>query len=133
MVKNMGKKEYTRLAELLMFSQTTTPTKNPKYFEADVQLRNPSEELIRFIINQINSTKDVFVSVVVPIKQGIDFKISSQRFARALGKKLKKSFKGELKTTRSLFTRNRQTSKDVYRVTVFFRMDSGSGAPSDTD
>ena len=47
--------------------------------------------------------------------------ISSNKFARALGKKMKKSFKGVLKESKKLFGRDKMKSRDLYRVTVCFR------------
>ena len=92
------------------------------YYEAILQLRPYKKEVLDFVRNQIAKRKDVFISKEEKLKTGIDLYTSSQRFTRALGKKLKKSFKGELKTTRSLFGRNKQTSKNIYRVTVCFRL-----------
>ena len=92
------------------------------YYEAIIQLRPYKKEVLDFVRNKIAKRKNVFISKETELKTGIDLYISSQKFARALGKKLKKSFKGELKTTRKLFSRNRQTSKDIYRVTVCFRL-----------
>jgi len=98
-------------------------TKHEGYFEAVMQLRDPNDELINFINNQLKKNPDVFIANILPQKNGFDIYISSQRFARSLGNKMKRAFKkSELKMTRSIFTRNRQTSKDVYRVTVFFRI-----------
>lgn len=98
-------------------------TLNEKYFEAIMQLRNPSDELINFINNQLKKRTTVFISNVIAQKEGFDIYISSQRFARALGNKMKRAFKhSELKTSRKIFTRHKQTCKDVYRVTVFFRL-----------
>ena len=56
------------------------------------------------------------------LKTGIDYYISSNSFLLALGKKLKKSFKGEYKLSRRIFTKNKMTSRDVYRLTVLFRL-----------
>lgn len=91
------------------------------YFEAIIQLRNPSKELIDFVLKQVEKREDVFISKIIKYKYGYDYYISSQRFARALGRKMSKNFKGELKSTRKIYTMDRQTSKDVYRVTVLFR------------
>jgi len=104
-----------------MHNQSDIYTKD-QYYEAIIQLRPKSEEIIKFIENQISKRKDVFISKIVEKKFGIDFYITSQRFARSLGKKIKDNFMGELKITRSLHTRNRQTSRDVYRGTVLFRV-----------
>ncbi len=96
--------------------------KHKNYFEATIQLRPYKIEVDSWIEKQINKREDVFISRKVKVKGGIDIYLSSQRFARALGNKLKKAFKGELKMSRTLFTQNRMTSKRVYRVTVLFRL-----------
>ena len=96
--------------------------KHEKYYEAIIQLRNPSPELINLINNQLRKNPDAFISIIIPLKDGFDIYISSQRFARNLGNKMKRAFKNsELKISRKIVTRNRQTSRDVYRATVFFK------------
>jgi len=97
---------------------------NLQYYEGILQIRNPSEEVLNFICNQFENNQKVWIAKHEKLKNGIDFYISSNKFLLALGKKLKKSFKGELKTSRKLHTRNRVTSKAVYRVTVLFRVES---------
>ena len=98
------------------------------YYEGTLQLRNPNEEVINFIKNQFKNNEKVWVAKYETLKTGIDIYISSNRFLLALGKKLKKSFKGELKTSRKLHTKHKMTSKEVYRVTVLFRLEK---PPSD--
>jgi len=93
------------------------------YYEGTLQLRNPNKEVINFIKNQFKNNEKVHIAKHEKLKTGIDFYISSNRFLLSLGKKLKKSFKGELKTSRKLHSKNKITSKDVYRVTVCFRLD----------
>ena len=97
--------------------------KHEKYYEAVIQLRNPSPELINLINNQLRKSPDAFISTIIPLKDGFDIYISSQRFARNLGNKMKRAFKNsELKISRKIVTRNRQTSRDVYRAAVFFKL-----------
>jgi NMD protein affecting ribosome stability and mRNA decay len=93
------------------------------YYEGKLQLRNPNEEVINFIKNQFKNNDKVWVAKYETLKNGVDIYVSSNHFLLALGKKLNKSFKGELKTSRKLHTQDRQTSKQVYRVTVLFRLD----------
>lgn len=95
---------------------------HPQYYEGILQLRNPNEEVINFIRNQFNNNEKIWIAKQVKLKTGLDYYISSNRFLLSLGKKLKKSFKGQLKISRKLITRNRITSKNVYRVTVLFRL-----------
>lgn len=84
-------------------------------------MRKPNQETINFIRNQFRNNKKAWIAKEEKLKTGIDYYISSNHFLLALGKKLKKSFKGELKISRRLQTKNRITSKNVYRVTVLFR------------
>lgn len=94
--------------------------KHAKYYEGVLQLRNPTEEVLDFVESKISKTK-VFVAKVVKHKTGVDLHLSSQRFLRALGKKLQEKFGGVLKTTRKLHTVSKATGKKLYRVTVLFR------------
>ncbi len=92
---------------------------NALYWEAKIQLRPAKREVVDYIRKQIDKRGNITISRVEELKTGLDFYISSQRFARALGKKLKKAFSGELKMTRKLFTEKK--GKKLYRVTVLFR------------
>jgi nonsense-mediated mRNA decay protein 3 len=72
-------------------------------------------------VKTIDKRKDVAITRIEKLKTGVDFYITSQRFARSLGKMLKDNFKGELKISYKLHTRDRQTSRDKYRATIMFR------------
>jgi len=101
---------------------TNKTDKSPDYFEGVLQIRNPNEEVMNFIENQFKNNDKVWISKEIKLKTGMDYYVSSNRFLKQLGKKLKKSFKGELKLSKKLFTRNHLTSKEVYRGTVLFRL-----------
>lgn len=90
------------------------------YFQGILQLREVNDEILSFVHNQIKKRSDVAVTKTVKFSNGIDLYITSQKFIRILGKKLKESFGGELKTSVKLHTRNKQ-GKDLYRVNVFFK------------
>ena len=92
------------------------------YYEAVIQLRPKSQKVLRFIRDQVRKRPGVFISKEVVLKTGIDIYLSSQRFARDLGRKLKNQFQGELTISRALYGVNRQTSREVYRGTVLFRV-----------
>lgn len=96
--------------------------RHSNYYEAIIQLRPYNEDLINFVLKRINARENVYIVKEVLLKTGIDLYLSDQRFARALGKQLKRQFKGKLILSRKLHTRNRMTSKNVYRVTVCFRL-----------
>jgi|TARA_B100001971_G_C18114028_1_gene495801 NMD protein affecting ribosome stability and mRNA decay len=99
-----------------------TKNKHDQYFEGTLQLRNPNDEVINYIERRVNERDDVFIAKAEKVTNGIDFYLSSNRFLKNLGKKLQKKFKGELKLSPKLFSRNRQTSKNVYRLNVLFRL-----------
>ena len=95
---------------------------NDGYFQAKLQLRPFDKKVYDFIVKKVKERGNVSITREVELKEGIDLYITDQRFARVLGVKLKKVFGGELKMTRTLHTRNKLKSKNVYRVTVMFRL-----------
>ena len=91
------------------------------YFQGILQLRDVNDEILSFVQNQLKKRKDVAVTRTVKFSNGVDLYITSQKFVRILGKKLKESFGGELKTSAKLHTKNKQ-GKDLYRVNVLFKL-----------
>ena len=93
----------------------------PDYYQGILQLRNINEEAIIFVRNLIGKRDDVAVTKTVNFSDGVDLYITSQKYIRIIGKKLKDSFGGELKVSSKLHTKNRQ-GKELYRVNVLFRL-----------
>lgn len=91
------------------------------YFEGILQLRNPDDEITNFILKEMGKRKNVLITKQTKVGDGLDLYFTDQHFLQNLGKKLSHRFCGELKISQKIFTRNRQTSRDVYRVNVFFR------------
>jgi NMD protein affecting ribosome stability and mRNA decay len=86
------------------------------YFEGILQLRNPTQAVRK----HVEQDPSLF-NKVKKARNGIDYFFLSQRKLRALGTTLQRRYPGEMKTSRKLHTRHRQTGKAVYRVTVLFR------------
>jgi len=97
---------------------------NSKYFEGVLQLRDCTMEALEFVKKTIDSEDGVWVAKEVHLKGGVDLYMSSNKFLKKIGKMLSHRFSGVLRHSSKLFTRNRQTFKDVYRGTVLFRMPS---------
>ena len=93
-----------------------------EYYEGVLQIRNANDEVMDFIQNSIKKSKDVDVSKIKKVGKGFDLYISDRRYILYLGRKLKEQFGGILKKSPRLFTRDRQTSKDVYRVNVLLQL-----------
>ncbi|MFH1332235.1 MAG: NMD3-related protein [archaeon] len=92
------------------------------YWEGVIQVRPKNKEVISFIRNQVKKRSDVKISKELFFKYGADIYLTSQKFARDLGRKLKNSFEGDLKITKKIYGRDRQKSKSLYRATVLFRL-----------
>lgn len=91
------------------------------YYQGILQLRDVNDEILSFVHSQIKKRGDVAITKTVKFPNGMDIYITSQKFIRILGKKLKDSFGGELKISSKLHTKNRQ-GKDLYRVNALFRL-----------
>lgn len=95
-----------------------------QYFEGTLQIREATSELLDFVRRDIAKHAKDGVHVTKESGKGknIDFRLTSAKYMRALGKKLKQKFNGELTETSKLFSRNKQTSKDIHRISVLFKM-----------
>ena len=91
------------------------------YFEGILQLRNPNKEVIEYIAKRMEE-ENIFVAKQHEEKDGIDLYISSRKFLQNLAQKLQKQFGGEMRISPTLFSRNNQTSKDIYRITVYYKL-----------
>jgi len=93
-----------------------------EYFEGSLQVRNPNEMVEEYIKKDFENAgkKGIFVSKKTILKNGYNLMVSSQRYIQNLGKRLQAEFGGELKVSKKLFGINKETSKELYRVNVFF-------------
>jgi len=92
------------------------------YYEGILQLRNVTDEVLDFVEESIDNDGKVFIPKVIKSRNGVDLHVSSRKFLVKLGRKLQEKFGGEVKVSKKLFTRNRQTSREVHRVNLLFRM-----------
>jgi len=91
---------------------------NNKYFEGIFQLRNITQEIIDFIEKKLNKTKELNISKIVEQKNGLDLYMTDKRKMERLALDLQKEFGGILKKSPQLFSKNRQTSKNIYRLNI---------------
>lgn len=92
------------------------------YWEGVIQVRPKDKEVVNFIRKQVGKRTDVRISKELFFKYGADIYLTSQKFTRDLGRKLKNNFYGELKITKKIYGLDRQRSKSLYRATVLFRL-----------
>lgn len=93
-----------------------------EYFEGTLQLRNATPEALAFVRKDLAAAAGVHLTKETGHGKDLDFKITSAKYLRALGKRLKQRFNGELHETSKLFSLNKQTGKEIHRVTVLFKL-----------
>ncbi|MEM4336546.1 MAG: NMD3-related protein [Candidatus Woesearchaeota archaeon] len=94
--------------------------KPKSYYEAVFQLRNPRREVLQYINKELKKQK-VYVVCRNKCLEGVDFYLTSQHAAQNIGRKIYKKYGGELKITKKLFSKDKLTSKNIHRVTVYYR------------
>lgn len=95
---------------------------NSRYYEGILQIRPNDKRVIDYVYNEIEKSGNVLISKEVIKKFGIDIYLTNKFFLVQLGRKLRTRFKGKVTQSRTLHTKNRQTSKLVYRTTICFRL-----------
>ena len=93
--------------------------RNKDYFEGTLQLRKCSEEIYEYVSKRMVEEK-VTIAKHSKSKNGDDYKISSNKFMMKLANELERKYSGIATISRKLFTRNRTTGKEVYRMTMKF-------------
>ncbi|MBU0979609.1 MAG: hypothetical protein KJ709_02290 [Nanoarchaeota archaeon] len=89
------------------------------YFEAILQLRDQPEQIMA-IVDAFLGQKNIQVAKEVKHKNGVDLYLSHQHAAQRLGNLLKQHG-AQITVSKKIHTRDRQRSKDVYRVTILAR------------
>ncbi len=92
--------------------------KHTEYYEAILQLRNVSPDVIAFVEEEIQRVH-LSVSKVLEERTGLDFYLSDNTLTRILAKKLQTTYGGEVLITATLHTQKKD--KEMYRLTVLFR------------
>jgi len=91
-----------------------------QYYTAKLQLRNPPREALPYLEEYFSraAEKGIAVNKIVETARGPDLYLTHKSAARELGEKLVRRFGGVMKQSEQLFSRNRQTSKALYRLNV---------------
>ena len=95
--------------------------KHDQYYEGILQLRDSTKELEGYIESKVSQDNKARITAKKKVKMGYDYYLTSNKYLRYLGKELQNKFKGELKQSCELYSRDRQTSKALYRYCILFR------------
>jgi NMD protein affecting ribosome stability and mRNA decay len=99
-----------------------------QYFEAVLQVRSNNFDILDKSIDYLQSRvenlrhRGMFINKVERLDDGYDLYVTNKNIAQHLGKELQDLFGGEYKTSARLFSKNKMTSKNIYRVNVFVRL-----------
>jgi len=93
--------------------------KHDKYYEGYLQLRNCDKEVYNYVRGKFEDN-NIYIAKEIKQKNGFDYQVSSNKFIIKLGNELVRKYSGRQKVTRKLFSRDNQTGKNIYRMTVLF-------------
>ena len=96
---------------------------NELYYEGALQLRAVTPQIFEATLSLIKdlALKGVFANKVEQNGEGnYDIRISSQKYIKVLGLALQKRFGGSIQNDAKLFSYDKQTSRNIYRVNVTY-------------
>ncbi|MFT4311536.1 MAG: NMD3-related protein [Candidatus Woesearchaeota archaeon] len=91
------------------------------YYEGIMQVRNASSEVKKYIKKTLEKHK-VYVNDVVEKKDSVDFYFVNKQKIRFIAGKIIKKYSGHIDENAQLFSRNHQTSKDIYRLNTLVEL-----------
>lgn len=88
-----------------------------EYFEAVLQLRNVSEEIVRDVVDRAGDE----LAWAEEVENGVDVYMQDQNRAKRLAHELRDLYGGDVAISSSLYTIDSQSSEKVYRLTATVR------------
>ncbi len=91
---------------------------NPQYFEGILQVRNPDDAVRQAIELLLGKHPDIHIAKENVLRSGYDLYLNDKRFVRLIANHLHQRFGAALKESAKLHTRDRQSGKELYRLTI---------------
>lgn len=96
---------------------------SPRYYTAILQVRNETTHSLKYMKELLDELKErVKISKEVPVVSGTDYYMTDTNSAKLIGRRLKQKFGGDIKISAKIFSKDRQTSKDIYRVNILVKL-----------
>ncbi len=92
-----------------------------QYFEGTLQVRNEDEEARRFLLDFVGRS-GAGVAKEAKARNGTDYFLTSKAVVEKAAHALQARFGGLVKTSAQLFSRNKQTSKEIFRVNALIEL-----------
>jgi nonsense-mediated mRNA decay protein 3 len=98
------------------------------YFESIFQIRSSSldilEEAVTYLQHRVDAFKQrgMFINKVERLDDGFDLFMTNNKVSQNLARELQDRFGGEVKISPRLFSKNHQTSKNIYRMNILVQL-----------
>ena len=121
-------KDYQPLVVVKMTRCNLCEKEGSKYFEAVLQIRSPNEPVMERAVEYLQERvtglrqRGLFINKIDRFDDGFDLYLTSNKLAQVLGRELLDHFGGNLKVSPRLFSKNHQTSKEIFRVSVLVEL-----------
>ena len=92
-----------------------------QYFEGTLQVRNETRESVKFLKEYLKHTSAT-IAKEEREKNGTDYYLTVKAEVERTARALQERFGGAIRSSARLFSRNKMTSKDIYRVTWFVEL-----------
>jgi|SRR3989344_3632137 len=99
--------------------------RSDQYYQGILQIRPCNKDVLDFAAEQIKHSKYCELSKLIITKFGYDLYVTSNKFLQVLGNRISNNFKGKIIKSRTLYGKNRMTSREVFRMTICFRVKIG--------
>lgn len=116
-IVSVGDEEITAQVKIEFTYCPTCSRTTGKYFEGTLQLRTGNNAIIKETLDSLGDE----VSEITEMKNGLDVTVRNKKKLKSVAEAMSKKYGGELKTSAQLFSRDHLTSKDLYRLNVYFR------------
>ncbi len=98
-----------------------------QYYEGILQIRGNNSSQLKKVLQSIKkkvhkAQPEVFINRFSEHKNGYDLYLTSKKHLQRIGKSLSQEYGGTLKQSRKLYSRSRQTGKEIYRITLVLRL-----------
>ncbi len=120
--------EYTVPMKLIKATCSRCGKKGTQYFEGILQIRSKLHENIELAFDYIQKElkkadkKGIYCNKRIKLKNGVDFVLTDKNYVKELAKKVFDEFGFEMKVNAQLFSRNKMTSKDIFRVNAVVQL-----------
>jgi len=121
--KTVVKEEYVLPVKVIFILCPRCSRHKGGYFEGILQLRDVDEEVVDYAVDGAmkQNQRGIFITKKLKVRNGFDIYLTKRGYIHELARELLNKFGGETKASKKLFSRDKQRSRDIYRINVLFR------------